>query len=49
MSESDIRARLENLVDRWINANPTERLTLIQEKIRLEEMLEQLHVRARAV
>lgn len=42
MSESDIRARIEGLVDRWIKASPAERLLLIQEKIRLEEMLDRL-------
>ncbi len=40
MSENDIRVRLEGLVDRWIKASPAERMLLIQEKIRLEEMLD---------
>ena len=40
MSEQDIKARLETLVDRWIKATPSERIVLIQEKIRLEEMLD---------
>lgn len=40
MSEQDIKARLESLVDRWIKATPAERMLLIHEKIRLEEMLE---------
>lgn len=40
MSEKDIKARLESLVDRWIKATPSERVVLIQEKIRLEEMLD---------
>jgi hypothetical protein len=40
MSEKDIRARLEGLVDRWIKASPSERVSLVQEKIRLEELLE---------
>lgn len=40
MSEQDIRARLEGLVDRWIKASPAERMALIHEKIRLEEMLD---------
>jgi len=42
MSERDIRARLEGLVDRWIKASPAEKMQLVQEKIRLEEMLEQV-------
>ena len=42
MSESDIRARLEGLVDRWIKATPSEKVTLIQEKIRLEELLDKV-------
>lgn len=42
MSEKDIRNRLETLVDRWIKASPAERVGIIQEKIRLEEMLDQL-------
>ena len=41
MSENDIRIRLEGLVDRWIKASPAERMQLVHEKIRLEEMLEQ--------
>lgn len=40
MSETDIRERLEHLVDRWIKASPSERMQLVQEKIRLEEMLD---------
>ncbi|MDF2628241.1 MAG: hypothetical protein K0R39_2072 [Symbiobacteriaceae bacterium] len=40
MSERDIRVRLEGLVDRWIKATPSERIVLVQEKIRLEELLE---------
>ncbi|MFZ5826149.1 MAG: hypothetical protein ACOY94_17780 [Bacillota bacterium] len=40
MSEQDIKARLEALVDRWIKATPSERMVLIQEKIRLEDMLD---------
>jgi hypothetical protein len=40
MSEQDIKNRLESLVDRWIKATPSERMLLIHEKIRLEEMLE---------
>ena len=40
MSERDIRVRLEGLVDRWIKATPSERMVLVQEKIRLEELLE---------
>ena len=39
MSESDIRARLEGLVDRWMKASPAEKTILVHEKIRLEEML----------
>ncbi len=40
MDEREIRQRLENLVDRWLKASPSERRILLQEKIRLEEMLE---------
>lgn len=40
MSEQDIKARLESLVDRWIKATPSERMLLVHEKIRLEEKLE---------
>lgn len=43
MSEREIRDRLESLVDRWLKASPAERLQLVQEKIRLEEMLEEQH------
>lgn len=39
MSENDIRARLEGLIDRWIKASPAEKMVLVHEKIRLEEML----------
>lgn len=46
MSERDIKARLESVVDRWLKASPTERTQLIQEKIRLEEMLETLKQQA---
>lgn len=42
MSEQDIKARLESLIDRWIKASPTERMMLIHEKIRLEEMLDKM-------
>lgn len=42
MSESDIRARLESLVDRWMKASPAERMRIVQEKIKLEEMLDKL-------
>ncbi|MFZ5816946.1 MAG: hypothetical protein ACOY93_16900 [Bacillota bacterium] len=42
MSEQDIKARLESLVDRWMKATPSERMLLIQEKIRLEEMLDKV-------
>lgn len=41
MSENDIRERLERLIDRWIKASPSERMELVHEKIRLEEMLDQ--------
>ena len=44
MDEREIRQRLESLVDRWLKASPAERRILLQEKIRLEEMLE--HERA---
>ncbi|HYF96041.1 MAG TPA: hypothetical protein VD969_27830 [Symbiobacteriaceae bacterium] len=47
MSERDIRNRLEGLVDRWIKATPAERMVLVQEKIRLEEMLENLQKQAK--
>lgn len=47
MSERDIRARLENLIDRWIKATPAERMQLVHEKIRLEEMLENLQKQAK--
>lgn len=40
MSEQAIRARLEGVIDRWIKATPSERMVLIHEKIRLEEMLD---------
>lgn len=49
MSERDIQNRLESLVDRWIKASPTERMTLIHEKIRLEEMLDNVRAEAKAV
>lgn len=38
--EKDLRARLETLVDRWIKAAPAERLAIVTEKIKLEDMLE---------
>lgn len=41
MDERQIRQRLESLVDRWLKASPAEKRILIQEKIRLEEMLEE--------
>jgi len=41
MDEREIRQRLESLVDRWMEATPAERMSLLQEKIRLEELLEQ--------
>lgn len=47
MSERDIRARLEGLIDRWIKASPAERMVLVHEKIRLEEMLENLQKQAK--
>lgn len=40
MTEQNIKARLESIVDRWIKATPSERMVLIHEKIRLEEMLD---------
>jgi hypothetical protein len=49
MSEKDIRARLESLVDRWIKATPAERMLLVQEKIRLEEMLDKIQGQGKAV
>jgi hypothetical protein len=49
MSEHDIRMRLESLVDRWIKASPSERLSLVLEKIRLEEMLEQINDPTKAI
>jgi hypothetical protein len=42
MSESDIRVRLERLVDRWRKATASERIVLVHEKMRLEEMLDDL-------
>lgn len=42
MSEQDIRNRIESLVDRWIKASPSERMMLIHEKIRLEELLDKV-------
>jgi len=47
VSERDIRARLEGLIDRWIKASPAERMLLVHEKIRLEEMLENLQKQAK--
>jgi hypothetical protein len=38
--ERDLRARLELVIDRWIGATPSERIQLVSEKIRLEELLE---------
>lgn len=49
MSENDIRSRLDGLLDRWIKASPSEKMELIQEKIRLEEMLDRLQVEAKAL
>lgn len=49
MNEKEIRARLEGLVDRWIKATPTERLSLVQEKIRLEDLLDKVMNQAKAV
>jgi hypothetical protein len=49
MSEQDIRVRLEGLVDRWIKASPAERMLLVHEKIRLEEMLDKAHSEAKAL
>jgi len=43
MDEREIRERLESLVDRWMKASPSERKQLVHEKIRLEELLEQLN------
>jgi len=40
MTESDIRERLESLIDRWMKATPAEKPVLVQEKIRLEELLD---------
>ena len=39
-NEKDLRARLEALVDRWMKANPAERMQIVSEKIKLEEQLE---------
>jgi len=47
MSEHDIRVRLERLVDSWMKATPTERAGLIHEKIRLEELLDQVRAEAK--
>jgi hypothetical protein len=49
MSETDIRARIEGLIDRWIKASPEERLVLVHEKIRLEELLDRVQNESRAV
>lgn len=42
MTYTDIQERLDHLVDRWLKASPTEKNSLIHEKIRLEEMLEEM-------
>lgn len=47
MTETDIRERLEALVDRWIKASPAEKPSLVQEKIRLEELLDSIRAEAR--
>ena len=49
MSENDIRARLEALIDRWMKASPDERMILVHEKIRLEDMLHKAQVEAKAL
>jgi len=41
MTDQEIRTRLESLVDRWLKASAAERMQLLHEKIRLEEMLEE--------
>lgn len=48
MSERDIKIRLERLVDRWIEASTAEKVSLVHEKIRLEEMLEYVRSQAKA-
>jgi hypothetical protein len=49
MSETDIRARLEGLIDRWMKASPDERMVLVHEKIRLEDMLHKVQAEANAL
>lgn len=49
MSENDIRVRLEGLVDRWIKATPAEKATLVNEKIRLEDMLDKMQAETKAI
>jgi hypothetical protein len=39
MSEKAIHARIEGLIDQWIKASPAERISLVKEKIHLEDML----------
>jgi hypothetical protein len=41
MSERELKQRLERIVDQWMSAEPGQRVALIREKIRLEELLEQ--------
>lgn len=40
MTEADIRERLETIIDRWMKATPAEKPVLVQEKIRLEDLLD---------
>jgi hypothetical protein len=48
MSERAIQIRLESIVDRWIKASITEKMSLVHEKIRLEELLEYVRTQAKA-
>lgn len=42
----DLQNRLEALLDRWIKASPDERHSMVLEKIRLEEALEDARSRS---
>lgn len=48
MSEHDIRERLERLIDRWLRATPAERAILIHEKLRLEDLLDEVKKTAKS-
>lgn len=36
----ELRQRLDSLIDEWIHSTGSDRMRLVQEKIRLEEMIE---------